>query len=254
MDGVRDSESPASARIATICCRKKTGFPRRRRAAPRGPCWSARSPGQPGEQRVRLLSQPLSEMEVARSRTAELPRRVRSASSGLATHTNRTGTASATVATCSSSAKRLGSAQWMSSTAHHRPIAAPPASPAFETPIGPPRRRRSRRRSRPRGQTRAAISSDSVVGDSPSTSSATAASLGAPASARTISATGQYVMPSPYGRHRPTTVVASSATSPSSARTSRDLPIPGAPIRVTSRGSRSAATASKASRRRASSR
>jgi hypothetical protein len=49
-----------------------------------------------------------------------------------------------------------------------------------------------------------------------------------PAEALTISARGQYVIPSPYGRQRPTSTVASSSPATKS-RESRLFPTPGSP-------------------------
>ncbi len=51
---------------------------------------------------------------------------------------------------------------------------------------------------------------------------------------RTASASGQNVMPSPYGRQRPRRTVASSASEPTSSSIRRDLPTPASPITVTS--------------------
>ena len=51
-----------------------------------------------------------------------------------------------------------------------------------------------------------------------------------------ISRTGQNVIPSPYGRQRPTRTPASPATPSRSSRASRDLPIPGWPSTVKSCG------------------
>ena len=48
------------------------------------------------------------------------------------------------------------------------------------------------------------------------------------------SRTGQYVIPSPYGRHRPRATSASSETSSTNSRTRRDFPTPGAPMIVKS--------------------
>ena len=53
-----------------------------------------------------------------------------------------------------------------------------------------------------------------------------------PATLRSISATGQNVIPSPYGRHCPTSTLASAAAPAASSATSRDLPTPAAPITV----------------------
>ena len=54
-----------------------------------------------------------------------------------------------------------------------------------------------------------------------------------PQASLTISAIGQNVMPSPYGRHRPPTTRASLRTPATNSRASRDLPTPAAPSTVT---------------------
>ncbi len=79
--------------------------------------------------------------------------------------------------------------------------------------------------------------SSALVGRSLSRSSdrnapAASSSEGRARSCFTTSTTGQYVMPSPYGRQRPRTTRASMRSSASATR--RDLPTPASPITVTS--------------------
>ena len=122
------------------------------------------------------------------------------------------------------------------------PRRSPPASPAR-------RSRRSRRRS---AAPRSAPRSTSAR------SSSSAGSGSAPATSRTISASGRYVMPSPYATQRPTTTRASRSNEPTTSRARRDLPIPGGPTIVASRhdasrdrGRRTRARSSSSSRRAA---
>ena len=75
-----------------------------------------------------------------------------------------------------------------------------------------------------------------------------------PAASRTASRTGQYVIPSPYGRHRPRATSAPSATSSTNSRTRRDFPTPGAPMIVKSWQDLSPSACSNASWRRRRSR
>ena len=106
---------------------------------------------------------------------------------------------------------------------HDRPTRAPPRrSPGRCAPPRPrrarPRRGRAgRRRPRPRRSSR-----------SFSTASWTGSSSAIPADDFTISASGQYVIPSPYGSARPARTVAPSSAATNS-RTRRLLPTPGSP-------------------------
>src|SRR6185312_12044436 len=61
--------------------------------------------------------------------------------------------------------------------------------------------------------------------------SAATGSTGVSGSSLTTSTTGQYVIPSPYGRHRPRTTSAPSSE-PRNSATRRDLPTPAAPSTV----------------------
>ena len=69
----------------------------------------------------------------------------------------------------------------------------------------------------------------------------------------TISTSGQYVIPLPYGRQRPSSTTRRLASEATSSAASRDLPTPGSPRTVTMRHERSALARSNSARRRASS-
>ena len=107
-----------------------------------------------------------------------------------------------------------------------RPSAALPRSISAASPR--PRRRRGRRARRragrrpPRSRSRARSFSNA---------SAAGSSSVIPADALIIEASGQYVMPSPYGSARPVSTVTRSTPSANS-ETSRDLPTPGSPKTV----------------------
>jgi hypothetical protein len=66
-------------------------------------------------------------------------------------------------------------------------------------------------------------------------------SASTPARCHTASATGQNVMPSPYGRQRPTAAIASCASPPANSAARRDLPMPASPTTATILHSRRAA-------------
>ena len=72
-------------------------------------------------------------------------------------------------------------------------------------------------------------------------------------SRRTISTSGQNVIPVPYGGHLPSSASTSSPAEAISSAARRDLPTPGSPTIVTTRHSRSATTVSSSCRSRASS-
>ncbi len=79
------------------------------------------------------------------------------------------------------------------------------------------------------------------------------ASGSSPATSRTTSASGRYVMPWPYAMHRPTTIRASVSSEAISSRARRDFPMPGVPTIVASAQERSRTAASNAPRSSSSS-
>ena len=140
----------------------------------------------------------------------------RSTSSGRAMQSSRIDAPEESSATCSIRSRSISSPHWMSSrTTTSGRLAATCSSVLRKAQ---------------------AISSAVVAASlSPSSERITAAassSAGSSSSCFSTSTTGQYVIPSPYGRHRPRTTVAS--TEAKTSATSRDLPTPASPTTVTS--------------------
>ena len=139
-------------------------------------------------------------------------------------------------ATCSIRSRNVSSPHWMSSKTTTSGRSAAACSSVLRN-------------------AQAISSADVAASVSPSSeriATAAASSEGRTSSCFSTSTTGQYVIPSPYGRQRPRTTVASIDASSSAA--SRDLPTPASPTTVTSSHRCSARTRSHASRRIASSR
>ena len=118
----------------------------------------------------------------------------------------------------------MGSAQWMSSTTSTSGRSRASASTSLPTAQNVSSSLAVAASERPRAADTSSVTrAASLPPPSPSKSVSSGAS---PAASCTISWSGQKVIPSPYGRQRPVSTLASSPTSPGSSRASRDLPIP----------------------------
>ena len=192
--------------------RRRAGCPRTSRAASAG-----RPPTARGRRAARRRAPRSRRRRAARARSTWRGRGhrpspgVRSSSSGRARQTIRSGASRTRSARCSSSSSSGSSAQWMSSktrtsgcasassAAHSRAAQAiscwlRSVSTASSTPAARPRR--------------SATASSPQQARSFSTASCTGSSSVMPAATLTISASGQYVIPSPYGSERPVRIVA----------------------------------------------
>ena len=157
-----------------------------------------------------------------------------SSSSGRLTQAISSGTSRSDCARCSITFNSGSSAQWMSSKTSTSGCIPESCSAHARAAQRSSSRERSRSLapSRPAAvASRSAIASLSQHARSLSNASATGSSSVIPADCFTISASAQYVTPSPNGRQRPRRIVARSMPSTNSC-TSRLLPIPGSPKTV----------------------
>ena len=170
---------------------------------------------------------------LARSLPPPQPGRT-SSSSGRAMQATRIGASRLRSVTWSTRSSRLGSAQWRSSstTTSGRERDRPSKNRRTAQPISSGGRAMS-----PDAPMSCATRAATSAAEGSSGTSAAIASLmlpgpsrsSGPMASRTISASGQYVMPSPYERHRPRSTVGSRAKPSSASCTSRDFPTPGGP-------------------------
>ena len=140
-----------------------------------------------------------------------------SSSSGRATVSSSIGASRVQSATCSTRSRNVGSAQCRSSST---------------TTSGRSRATRSR-------SVRVAQAISSAMPAPSRVIRSCSSSASVSSSRRRTSISGQYVMPSPYGRQRPSRIVASPSARSRNSRTRRDLPIPAVPRMVNRYGVRS---------------
>ena len=229
---------PVSINIDTSCSTKR-GLPS---AADRMRSLAAAGSSTPARRLSRTIAAASPGRPSRTTRTAEGPSLhvgLSSSMSGRAVQTIMTDALPRRSTRCSMSSRRAGAAQCTSSmTTVTGPWPAMRSSSALtpqkSSAIG------SCSSVQPTADpTRRAISMSSASASSCRIASSGAASGPTPAASRTISRSGQNVMPSPYGRQRPRRIVARCSRSASSSRTRRLFPTPASPRTVASMHRRS---------------
>ena len=245
------SERSCSASIASICSRK-SGFPsaasatraRVERASSRSPRTWEMSASESSSER------PSRSMDTAF--TLPPPQAGRSSrSSGRARHSTMMGASFVRSTSESRRSRSVGSAHWRSSNTRRRGRSRASDSSSLRIAQNVSSLADSASGLPTAAATRRAMRAASGV---PPRVAAIASVEVAPAAARTTSASGQNVIPLPYGRQRPPSTLARPSTRAPSSAASRDLPMPAGPRSVTSIGFRSPPTCSKSCSSRASSR